>query len=334
MPPSFGVSCRGTQPPVTTTRATQWIVTTTRGASSWVPLWLALSTVWGFSFVFIKVCGAFLDPFQTSFGRLLLGACVLGAYLVVTRRRPIVRGPALPHLALCAALAQAVPFTLFAWAEHHISSVAAGLVNSTMSLWTGLLAIAILPEERLDRLRGTGLVIGFAGVVVLLGVWDATFRGDWFAYVACALSTMGYSISALWTRRFLSPMGLDPIAAMATQLGLAAAMAGTVSAVVSSTPTHWPVSGLLALTALGALGTGLALAINFVLIQRAGAMTTSTVTYTIPIVSTIAGAALLHEAVHWYEPVGAVVILIGIAMVQGYVPRQPRHSLAVPPTGD
>jgi drug/metabolite transporter (DMT)-like permease len=297
-------------------------------------MWLALSTIWGFSFVFIKVSGSFLDPFQTSFGRLVLGFLVLAGYLALTRRRPVLRGPALPHLALCAVLAQAVPFTLFAWAEQHISSVAAGLVNSTMSLWTGLLAIVILPQERLDRLRGAGLLIGFAGVVVLLGVWDAPFRGDWFAYLACGLSTMGYSISALWTRRILTPMGLDPIAAMATQLGIAALATGTVTAVVSPAPTQWPLHGVLAIVALGALGTGLALAINYVLIQRAGAMTTSTVTYTIPIVSTIAGAALLKEAVHWYEPVGAAIILLGIAMVQGFLPRRPRHTLALPATGD
>jgi drug/metabolite transporter (DMT)-like permease len=299
-----------------------------------VPLWLTLSTIWGFSFVFIKVSGTFLDPFQTSFGRLFLGFLVLGGYLVATRRRPILRGPAVRHLALCAVLAQAVPFTLFAWAEHHISSVAAGLVNSTMSLWTGLLAIVILPEERLDRLHGAGLLIGFAGVVVLLGVWDAPFRGDWFAYLACGLSTMGYSISALWTRRFLTPMGLDPISAMTTQLGLAALGTGVVTAALSSPPTQWPITGVLALVALGALGTGLALAINYVLIQRAGAMTTSTVTYTIPIVSTVAGAVLLREAVHWYEPVGAAIILLGISMVQGFLPRGPQHRLALPTQGD
>ena len=120
---------------------------------------------------------------------------------------------------------------------------------------------------------------------------------------------------------------------MATQLGIAASLTGLVTMAVSPAPTHWPLAGVLSLAGLGALGTGLALALNFVLIQRAGAMTTSTVTYTIPIVSTIAGAALLHEAVHWYEPVGAAIILLGIAMVQGFLPRQ-RRVLAIPTTGD
>jgi drug/metabolite transporter (DMT)-like permease len=304
-----------------------------KNSSSWVGLWIALSVTWGFSFLFIKVAGQFLDPFQTTFARLTLGALALTIYMAATRRRPVTKWAAVKHLAFCGLIAQAMPFTLFAWAEHHISSVAAGLVNSTMSLWTGVLAIAILPEERLNRLRGMGLILGFVGVVVLLGVWDATFRGDWFAYVACAISTMGYSISALWTRKFLAPMKLDPYGAVVTQLFFAASAAGIVSLANSSRPTHWPLTGIASIVLLGAFGTGIALVLNFLLIQRAGAMATSTVTYSIPIVSTLAGAIVLRESIHWYEPVGAIIILIGIAIVQGLLPRQ-RSTLVVPATSD
>jgi drug/metabolite transporter (DMT)-like permease len=249
------------------------------------------------------------------------------------RRRPVTQWSAIKHLAFCGLIAQALPFTLFAWAEHHISSVAAGLVNSTTALWTGLLAIAILPEERLNRIRAFGLTLGFIGVAILLGIWDATFKGDWFAYLACALATIGYAISSLWIRKHVAPMHLDPYGAIATQLFFSASFAGIVSLFASKLPTSYPVSGVAAITALGALGTGAALVLNFLLIQRAGAMATSTVTYSIPIVSTIAGAVVLHEAVHWYEPAGAVIIMIGIAIVQGLLPRQ-RHTLTIPAVSD
>ena len=290
-------------------------------AKPWLGAWLGLTALWGFSFLFIKVCTRFLDPLQTTFGRLALGALVLLSYLVLTGRRPVTQWKATKHLALCALLAQSIPFTLFAWSEHYISSVAAGLVNSTMSLWTGLLAIAILPEEKLNRFRTFGLVLGTIGVMVLLGVWDTTFRGTWLAYLACGLATIGYAIAVLWTKRFVTPLGLDPIGAVATQLVIAATISGVVSLLFSQRPTYWPIEGLFSLFMLGAAGTGLALVLNFVIIHRAGAMASSTVTYSIPIVSTIAGVVILGEAVHWYEPVGAIFILVGIAIVQRLIPR-------------
>lgn len=282
-------------------------------------MWVALSVIWGFSFVFIKVAGEFLDPYQTSFARILLGTLALASVLLVRRTKPVTYLPALKHLALCGLLAQAIPFALFAWAEQYISSVAAGLMNSTMSLWTGLLAFIILPTEKLSQQKFIGLLIGFAGVLVLLGVWDAEFRGNWMAYGACALSTIGYAISVLWTRRFLSPLNLDPMGAVTTQLFFATLSIGVVSIFTSSAPTHWPLNGVVSIVILGAVGTGIALLLNYKIVQIAGAVTTSTVTYSIPIVSTFAGIIMLHERVHWYEPIGAIIVLLGIAIVQGFL---------------
>lgn len=289
---------------------------------SWLPMWLLLTTLWGFSFLFIKVVNDFLDPYQTTFARLTLGALTLFITLLITGRKPLMRGPGIKHLTFIAILSQSIPFTLFAWAEHHISSIAAGLVNSTMSLWTAALAIAILPEERLNRNRFIGIIVGFIGIIVLLGVWDADFHASWVAYAACAFATIGYAISALWTRRFITPMNLDPMSAVTTQLSIGAISVGAVSLFTSTKPTHWPAVGLLSIFLLGAFGTGIALVVNFHLIKAAGAMATSTVTYSIPIVSTIVGVVILREALHWYEPVGAIIILAGIALVQELIGKQ------------
>ena len=303
----------------------------------WIGPWVALSVIWGFSFVFIKVCASTLDAYQTTFGRLGLGAVVLLGYLALRRMKPVTDLVGVGHLAIVGMLAQAVPFSLFAWAEHQpgFSSVAAGLVNSTMTLWTALLAIMLLPDERLDRIRATGLAVGAIGVVVLLGVWGSSFAASWTAYAACTMATLGYSVAGMWTRKFIMPRGYNPISAVATQLSAGALMEGVVVAFVSDAPTEWPLKVVGSLLALGALGTGVALVLNFVLIRVAGAVITSTVTYSIPIVATIAGAVLLREEVHWYEPVGAAIILLGIAMVQGYLPRpKADHSLALPPEAD
>ena len=292
-------------------------------AKSWLGLWIALSTIWGFSFFFIKIAGAFLNPFQQTFGRMGFGALTLIAIVAFTGRKFTVRGPAIKHLALIAMVAQSIPFTIFAIAEHHITSIAAGLLNSTMTLWTALFALVLLPEEKLSKFRAGGLALGFFGLLILLGVWDTDFQADWIAYTACALCTMGYAFATLWTRKYISPMGLEPISAVATQLFFGALACGVVAIFTHTEITYWPVDGILAVLALGILGTGVALVINFLLIQRAGAVATSTITYAIPVVATLAGALILHEKLHWYEPIGAGLVLTGIAIVQQLI--KPRN---------
>jgi drug/metabolite transporter (DMT)-like permease len=137
---------------------------------------------------------------------------------------------------------------------------------------------------------------------------------------------MGYAFSGLWTRKHISPMGLDPISAVATQLTFGALFCGIVAAFSKHQVTSWPLNGVLSVMALGVLGTGTALVINFLLVQRAGAVATSTVTYAIPVVATLAGALILREKLHWYEPIGAALVLTGIAIVQQLI--KPRNKIS------
>jgi drug/metabolite transporter (DMT)-like permease len=245
-----------------------------------------------------------------------LGALALIAIVIGTKRKFIVKGPAIKHLALITVMAQVIPFTIFAWAIQYISSIAAGLLNSTMPLWTAILAVLMLPEEKLNSFRVGGLLLGFLGLLVLLGIWDVNFQSNWFAYIACALCTIGYAFSAIWTRKQITPLNLDPISAVATQLTIGAAICAIFAIASPHEITSWPITGMLAITALGVLGTGVALVIGFVIVKRAGAIAMSTVTYSIPVVSTLAGIILLKEKLHWYEPVGALIVLVGIAIVQ------------------
>jgi len=302
--------------------------TSSAPTKSWLALWLTLTTIWGFSFFFIKVASSFLDPYEQTFARMGFGALALIIIVLVTKRQFIVRGPAVKHLALITVMAQVIPFTIFAWAIHHISSIAAGLLNSTMPLWTAILAVLMLPEEKLNPFRVGGLILGFLGLLVLLGVWDVNFQANWLAYTACALCTIGYAFSAIWTRKHVTPLNLDPISAVATQLTIGAAICAVFAIASPHEITSWPVTGMLAITALGILGTGVALVIGFVIVKRAGAIAMSTVTYSIPVVSTLAGVILLREKLHWYEPVGALIVLVGIAIVQELIkPKSEKVSV-------
>jgi drug/metabolite transporter (DMT)-like permease len=283
----------------------------------WFPIWLALSITWGFSFVFIKVASEFLDPFQQSFIRISLGLIALALVVTFSHRKFVTDFNAAKHLAFLGIIGQAIPFTLFAWGSHYLSSIASGLVNSMMALYTAMLAILLLPEEKLNRSRLVGLFLGFIGVLILLGIWDENFRGTWFAYLALSMATFCYAISSIYTRKNLSPLKLDPVSAVTTQLFFGLIPVAIIAIFTTSPPTSYPVNGLISIVILGVMGTGFALALNFELIARTGAVVASTVTYSMPIVATFAGVLLLKEKLHWYEPIGAALALLGISLVQG-----------------
>ncbi len=286
---------------------------------SWLPLWFMISLTWGFSFLFIKVAGSFLDPLQQTVGRLGLGAIALVIVVLITKRKFITDPKVLGHLTFLGVVGQVIPFSFFAWAEHYITSIAASLVNSMLALWTVLFAIIFLPEEKLNQRRFIGLVISYLGILILLGVWSADFRGDWFAYFIASLATVGYAITSIYMRRKVTPLKLDAISAVAAQLAIGATLLAVVSLFVSTKPTEFPLDGIIAILLLGVVGTGIAFAMNFELISRAGAVIGSTTTYSMPIVSTIAGVVILKEKLSWYEPIGAIVTLFGIALMQGLI---------------
>ena len=136
---------------------------------SWRAQFIALSAIWGSSFLCIKVLGEVWAPVHVALARVALGALFLVLVLTI-RRAPLPRDRATwGHVAVVGALMNALPFTLFAFGEEHVSSVIAGLWNGTTPLMTLVAVLAFLPDERPDRRRLAGLAGGFAGLVVLLG---------------------------------------------------------------------------------------------------------------------------------------------------------------------
>ncbi|HEX6500152.1 MAG TPA: DMT family transporter [Micromonosporaceae bacterium] len=289
----------------------------------WVPAFVALAAIWGCSFLFIKVALDQVHPVYVTLGRVAIGAVTLLLVLVASRDR-LPRDPRLwGHLAVVALLANSMPFTLFGFGEQRASSVLAGIWNATTPLTTLVFMLAFFPQERPTRQRVAGLLVGFVGVLVVLGVWQgiggAALTGQLMFFGAATC----YGVSFPYIRRFLagSPNSGTSIAAgqmlMSTvQLAIAAPLLAGAPPALGS--LRLPVVG--ALLALGALGTGIAFVLNYRIIRVAGASTASTVTYLIPIFATVAGVLVLGEHLTWYEPVGAVVVLAGVAVSQGLLP--------------
>lgn len=272
---------------------------------------VALAVIWGMSFLFIKVGDESFAPTQVTLGRVAFGAAALLVILLGSRQR-LPRGRRTwAHLAVAAVILNVVPFSLFAYAEQHVSSVLAGICNATAPLFTVAVAVLALPDERPTRRRILGLATGFVGVLIVLGAWHGVAADDLVGALLALGAACCYGIGWAYLRRFLTGTDNSAVSLSAGQL-----LAGTVELailvpLVSDPPRDVAPMPLLAVAALGVFGTGLAYALQYSLIRSSGATMASTVTYCVPIVSTAAGILILHEHLTWYIPVGAAVIIAG-----------------------
>jgi drug/metabolite transporter (DMT)-like permease len=290
---------------------------------SWRAQFIALSAIWGSSFLCIKVLGEAWAPVHVALGRVALGALFLVAVLAIRRERLPRDRAVWGHVAVVGALMNAFPFTLFALGEEHVSSVIAGLWNGTTPLMTLVAVLAFLPGERPDRRRLAGLAGGFAGLVVLLGPWRGLGGDELLGHVACALGACCYGVGLTYTRRNLSARPDGGLSLATAQLLCATAMLAVVAPFAGAPSFALDAGQVSALLVLGVLGSGLAYVLTHSIIRAAGPTTFSLVTYVIPIFSTILGVAILSESVTWNEPAGAAIVLGSMWAAGRSRPRKP-----------
>ncbi|MFB7276917.1 DMT family transporter [Streptomyces hydrogenans] len=275
-----------------------------------------LALIWGFSFLFIKVGTDGFAPFQVTFGRLLFGSVVLVAALLVKRDRLPRGARTWGHLAVAAFLLNALPFSLFAYAELTIPSTLAGICNATTPLWGMVLSLVALSEDRPTRVRAAGLGIGFIGVLTVLGAWQGFSGLDVTGTALALLASFSYAVGWIYVRRTLSGTGASHLSLATSQVGVATLQLALVTPFFTTLPESVEVLPLLAVIALGALGTGYAMLLQYGVVAEVGPTTASMVTYFIPVIATAAGVAFLGEHLAWNTPVGAAIVLLGAALTQ------------------
>ncbi|TWG22825.1 drug/metabolite transporter (DMT)-like permease [Micromonospora palomenae] len=295
---------------------------------SWLPGFLALAAIWGASFLFIKVGIEELHPLHLTLYRVATGALTLLVVLAVLRDR-LPREPRVwAHLVVVAAFGVALPFTLFGYGEQRVESMLAGIWNATTPLIVLPLAVLAFRTERLTTRRAVGLGLGFLGVLVVLGVWEGVGGSHFTGQLMCFGAAACYGVAIPYQKKFIAGSSYSGLSLSAAQLLVATAQLAVVGPLVVGAPPvptelSAPVVG--SVVTLGALGTGLAFVINLRNIRVAGASTASTVTYLIPIFAVLIGAVVLDERLNWHQPVGALVVLLGVAVTQGLIgPRRPR----------
>lgn len=283
----------------------------------WGAEFVLLAALWGASFLFMRIGATEFGALPTAFVRSALATLCLLPWLAARGRLPLLRAHAAPLL--CAGLLNAgLPFALYAHALLSINTGLSAILNATTPLFGALVAWAWL-NERLDRWRAAGLVLGFVGVALLAadeaGVRPgASSAAAALAIAACLGATLCYGLAASFSRKHLG--GVD---ALATACG---SLLGATLVLALPAALTWPAQtpslrAWAAMAALALLCTGLAYVLFFRLIESAGAARALTVTYLIPVFALGYGAALLDETLTPWMLACAALILLGTALASG-----------------
>ncbi len=263
----------------------------------WLPAYLTLVVFWGCSFLFNEWALRSFSPLAVAFGRIALGMLTLGLLLLLARQRVQLRRSDVVD------------------AQTRVTSILAGLLNATTPLWTAVAVGLLIPSERPDRRQLVGLGVGFAGIAVLLGVWDLQAL-DTLGALAMLLATACYGLGTVWVRRSFTGSNLSGASLSFVQLVFASVLV-LPFVPLGGAPGAIEPESVLALVGLGVFGTGLAYVLFWRVVRTAGATVAATVTYLIPLVSTTLGILVLGEPLSWNEPVGGVIVLLGVALAQG-----------------
>jgi drug/metabolite transporter (DMT)-like permease len=284
-------------------------------SSRYLAVLVALGSVWGASFLFIKVVVDETAPVELATGRVFFGAVVLAP--IVWRRGLRLSGRpwVLRDLLVLAAFSTAIPFVLISWAELHIDTGIASVLNSTMPLWTAVFASIFLVDEHLTPLTILGLLVGFGGVAVLSGGDLTSLRqAGLLGHLAVVGAAACYGAGAVFARARLQAE--DRVTLSVVQLTMAALLLAPFSLAIEGAPAlDLSAKAWLAWLTLGVVNTGLANVVYYWLILHVGSVRSSLVTYIIPTVGLLLGATVLGEELGLNALLGAALIVVGVAIV-------------------
>ena len=282
-------------------------------------LLIILSIVWGGSFFFVGVAVEALPPLTIVAVRVSLAAIALLAVVHLTGLRMPVIPKIWVALIFMGILNNVIPFTLIVWGQTHIASGLASILNATTPLFTIVAAHLLTKDEKMTSNKIVGVIIGFSGVVIMLGHEALGGLGDSvFAQLAILGAAISYSCAGIFGRRF-AQAGVSPVVTAAGQV-IASSMLLIPLAIFYDKPFSLPMPGLeiwLAILGLALISTAFAYILYFRILSTAGATNLLLVTLLIPVSAILLGTAFLGEQLSLKHFWGMVMISIGLLTIDG-----------------
>jgi drug/metabolite transporter (DMT)-like permease len=295
----------------------------------WV-LFVALGLIWGSSFLWIKIAIREVDAFTLVGWRLLFGTLGMVA-VIALRRPPFPRDRSIwLALALLGIINTALPFVLISWGQKTIDSAVASILNSTVPLFTMVIAHFALHDEPITARKAVGLLIGFGGVLALMArdLEAGSLGVGILGQAAVLLAAASYASASVFARRTMREV--SPLVQAFVPMAVADAIVWTAATQVGD-PGRLPALPLtwVALLWLGLLGSCVAYLLFYNLLHSVGATRTTMVTYVFPVVGVTLGVVFLDELADWRLLAGAALVVASLAVVN-WKPR----AAAVPAAAD
>lgn len=290
-----------------------------KSTSTWAAF-LLLAVIWGANFIFVQGAAEHITPLQITLLRVVLGFLPILALGLAMGALRWSHARHLHHFAVMSLIATALYYLAFAKGTVLLLSSVAGMLSGAIPLFTFLAAWAFLRTEPLNARSAAGTLLGFLGILLIARPWAGTGAEVGGTNVAGVLYMLAGSLSLgasfVYARRFISPLGLSPVALATYQMGLAALILGVVTDLDGIGAVFGDTRAALGLiVGLGLAGTGLAYVLYYLLVQRMGAVRASAVTYLPPVVALLIGV-VAGEPVAGLDLVAMTAILAGVGIVQ------------------
>lgn len=278
---------------------------------------VALALLWGSSFFFIKIALDTLSWGQVAWARVVAGGIFMLVFWLISREKLPKDIKLWGHITVAGIIGIGIPFIFFPWAEQYITSAVATIYNGLTPIMTAIIAVYVLRVENFNRNQAVGVLVGLAGLVVVIAPWTITdLGGSFWGQIAALSAAVMYGFSGTYLKKYVFPSGVSAKAISIIEVAAAALFILLLTPFLATGPVTINWSTVVAISVIGFGGTGLAyLWFNDVL-ESWGPTRASSVTYVMPIVGIMLGVVFLGETLHWYEPVGGAIVIAGVLIMR------------------
>lgn len=281
-----------------------------------VAFW-ALGVIWGSNFIYMKLAADLISPLQIVFLRVLFGLLPVLVLALLTQKLKMAHLKHLPHFIVMSLLATVVYYFGFAKGTSLLLSGLAGILSGAIPLFSFVLAVIFIAEEKATALKIGGALLGLLGVV-LIGLpsnnsgLSANVEGVFYMI----LGALSIGASFVYAKRFIVPLQLPAVALTTYQLGAGVLILLIMTDLNGLTAIADDTHALLGLiVGLGLLGTGLAYIIYYYIVDKMGAISASSVTYIPPVVALFIGAVFVGEPIRLSDYFATLCIFAGVFLL-------------------
>ncbi len=286
-------------------------------------LLLLLASLWGPSFLFIKIAIEFIPPITLTAIRIGIGAALLFTILKFKHRKLPKLKSVWKHFSIAALLQSAVPFTLFAVGEKSIDSSLAAIICGSAPLFTLVLAHFFTKNDRFTKSKLTGSGVGFFGLFILVAPALFGAQATLFGIFAVMIGAMCYAIAFVYVKKFIKMTDFAPLVVPTLQLIFSFLFLLPVALIFEdhSTLKNASPAAIFSTLSLGIFGSALAFVVYYKILAATSATYTSMVNYMVPVVGVVLGMLVLDEQLTWNSYLGCILILVGVMIANGIIKK-------------